>query len=353
MAPTSGLSTGDSDSDGSISSSSNTVHLLLRRLTDSLAPDHNSKNNGAFLGSLRNLHRATSGVDTVPEGYGLPNSPPPGTVAGIVVGSVAAFLFVLWVIYFCLNFGLPGRQVWSERGSVTNMSRSVVSTRRRDERSRSRATGTVITNAGPAAAAAAVIAVEGARRSRSRGGVLKMKKKQHRHHHSRSRSRSPPRMVEVRRETSTRRVAETSTRRVAENRRSGGGGGGGGGGRGGRYAYHNPNEDQIIVEEEMTDRSALGYGGASSVRSRSRSRGPMPPRGVPVVMAPGVRGGGGAGPGRGGAGAPPRVVPSSILSSEDYSHSETESEDEDEIVVMEENSTPPRSRRGGRRDRRG
>ncbi|KXJ92232.1 hypothetical protein Micbo1qcDRAFT_162399, partial [Microdochium bolleyi] len=140
--------------------------------------------------------RATAGVGTIPEGYGLARSPPPGVVAGIVVGSVAAFLFALWVLYFCINFGVPGRPVESVYGggTATNPSMSVVSRHR--SRSRRR-TGTVITAGGPAAAAAAVIAVEGARRSR--------KSKHRSRSRSLSRSRSRPAMMEVRREKSTSR----------------------------------------------------------------------------------------------------------------------------------------------------
>ncbi|KAI9847592.1 MAG: hypothetical protein M1837_002166 [Sclerophora amabilis] len=33
------------------------------------------------------------------------NSPPPGTVVGIVLGSVAGFLFILWLLYLCFNMG--------------------------------------------------------------------------------------------------------------------------------------------------------------------------------------------------------------------------------------------------------
>lgn len=347
MAPTPSTPSGAGGADLPTTTADKILALVLRHLTTAAAAP------------LPHRRRASANANTVPESYGLPNSPPPGIVAAIVIGSVAAFLFALWVIYFCINFGVPGRQVWSDRGSVTNVTTatSVVSASRRRKRStvrrsrslsrsrsRSRVTsGTIMTNAGPAAAAAAVIAAENARRSRSGGRrFLKVKKSR------RTRSGSGPDMVEVRKS----------------------GGAPAGGGRGGRYAYHNPNEDQIIVEEEMTDRSALGGGyEASSIRSRSRSRPPMrmpgemPPRGIPVTMGPGGGRPGAplprsraAGPGEG---RPPRAVPSSVMSSEDYSHSESESED-DEIVVMEENSTPPRSRRGGgsggggggRRDRR-
>ncbi|KAG9236778.1 hypothetical protein BJ875DRAFT_203512 [Amylocarpus encephaloides] len=45
----------------------------------------------------------------IPTTYGSINSgPPPGTVVGIVLGSVAGFLLILWLFYTCLNFGQWG-----------------------------------------------------------------------------------------------------------------------------------------------------------------------------------------------------------------------------------------------------
>lgn len=45
----------------------------------------------------------------IPTTYGSINSgPSPGTVVGIVLGSVAGFLLLLWLIYTCLNFGTVG-----------------------------------------------------------------------------------------------------------------------------------------------------------------------------------------------------------------------------------------------------
>lgn len=62
---------------------------------------------------------------------GLNEGPAPGTVAGIVLGSVAGFLLLLWLIYTCFNFdGSFG--IYREE-SVRRRSRSP----RRSSRSRS------------------------------------------------------------------------------------------------------------------------------------------------------------------------------------------------------------------------
>ncbi|KAK3323480.1 hypothetical protein B0T19DRAFT_205456 [Cercophora scortea] len=45
---------------------------------------------------------------TIPSLYGSLNSgPDPGTVAGIVLGSVAGFILLLWLLYTCINMGNP------------------------------------------------------------------------------------------------------------------------------------------------------------------------------------------------------------------------------------------------------
>ncbi|KAK5634552.1 hypothetical protein RRF57_010265 [Xylaria bambusicola] len=70
--------------------------------------------------------RTLVGADTVPQGYGnAPAGPEPGTVAGIVLGSVAGFLLLLGLIYWCINLGQGPRMV--EEGSVGGGSASVVS----------------------------------------------------------------------------------------------------------------------------------------------------------------------------------------------------------------------------------
>ncbi|KAI0457627.1 hypothetical protein F5B21DRAFT_501359 [Xylaria acuta] len=61
--------------------------------------------------------RAYVGAQTVPQGYGnAPLGPDSGTVAGIVLGSVAGFLLLLALVYWCLNLGQGPRM--REEGSV-------------------------------------------------------------------------------------------------------------------------------------------------------------------------------------------------------------------------------------------
>src|SRR6266536_103814 len=55
------------------------------------------------------LERQTKDPTIIPTAYGSINSgPTPGTVVGIVIGSVGGFLLCLWLIYTCLNFGTWG-----------------------------------------------------------------------------------------------------------------------------------------------------------------------------------------------------------------------------------------------------
>ncbi|KAI0888928.1 uncharacterized protein GGS22DRAFT_152726 [Annulohypoxylon maeteangense] len=52
------------------------------------------------------LPRLATDVSTVPEGYGrTPNGPAPGAVVGIVLGSIAGFILLLGLIYWCVNIG--------------------------------------------------------------------------------------------------------------------------------------------------------------------------------------------------------------------------------------------------------
>ncbi|KAE8452701.1 hypothetical protein EG329_013960 [Mollisiaceae sp. DMI_Dod_QoI] len=63
---------------------------------------------------LRLLPRQ-SNPGIIPSTYGSINSgPAPGTVVGIVLGSVGGFLLLLWLFYTCLSFG-----GWSSRSSVS------------------------------------------------------------------------------------------------------------------------------------------------------------------------------------------------------------------------------------------
>ncbi|KAH8160073.1 hypothetical protein CIB48_g8171 [Xylaria polymorpha] len=70
--------------------------------------------------------RAYVGAETVPQGYGnAPFGPDSGTVAGIVLGSVAGFLLFLALVYWCINIGQGPRM--REEGSVGGATASVVS----------------------------------------------------------------------------------------------------------------------------------------------------------------------------------------------------------------------------------
>ncbi|KAL8695277.1 MAG: hypothetical protein Q9218_000176 [Villophora microphyllina] len=76
----------------------------------------------------------------IPETYaGLNKGPPPGTVVGIVLGSVAGFLLLLWLIYTCVNFAnTRGVNTYEEETVVRRRSRSPRSSRRSPPRSPSR-----------------------------------------------------------------------------------------------------------------------------------------------------------------------------------------------------------------------
>ncbi|EOO03761.1 hypothetical protein UCRPA7_490 [Phaeoacremonium minimum UCRPA7] len=52
--------------------------------------------------------RRDTTTETVPGQYhNLNSGPDPGTVVGIVLGSVGGFLLLLWLFYTCMNFGVP------------------------------------------------------------------------------------------------------------------------------------------------------------------------------------------------------------------------------------------------------
>ncbi|KAI4117609.1 MAG: hypothetical protein LQ345_002209 [Seirophora villosa] len=110
----------------------------------------------------------------IPETYaGLNRGPPPGTVVGIVLGSVAGFLLILWLIYTCMTFAnTRGATTYEEETVVRRRSRSPRSSRRSPPRSPPRS----LSRHAPS-------------RSRSRSEVIEV-----------SRHRSPPRR-ETRRET--------------------------------------------------------------------------------------------------------------------------------------------------------
>ncbi|PVH72845.1 hypothetical protein DL98DRAFT_595657 [Cadophora sp. DSE1049] len=54
--------------------------------------------------TLLHIRQTTTGI--VPTTYGnIDDGPAPGTVVGIVLGSVGGFLLILWLIYTCMQFG--------------------------------------------------------------------------------------------------------------------------------------------------------------------------------------------------------------------------------------------------------
>jgi hypothetical protein len=95
------------------------------------------------------LSKRQTQILAIPTTYeGLNSGPQPGTVVGIVLGSVAGFLLILWLIYTCGNlgdgfggFGAWGRQTIVEEEVIHRHTRSR-SRSRSHSRSRSRASRT-------------------------------------------------------------------------------------------------------------------------------------------------------------------------------------------------------------------
>ncbi|RYP78601.1 hypothetical protein DL769_003162 [Monosporascus sp. CRB-8-3] len=192
--------------------------------------------------------RLATGVDTVPQGYGnAPSGPAPAAVAGIVLGSVAGFILLLLLAYFCANLGAP--RPGPAMTTVEAASGSPPSGRSSDRR-RSR-------YAAAALSAASVSVVS--RHSRPRAHRRKSRGHHHHHHgkrhrsdsHSRSRSRSPSLVARRRRDTTTATVEMRRTRSPLAAPAS---------------------ADRIVVEEEVS----------RGATSRGTSRGPP----VPMPMPP-------------------------------------------------------------------
>jgi hypothetical protein len=95
------------------------------------------------------LSKRQTQILAIPTTYeGLNSGPQPGTVVGIVLGSVAGFLLILWLIYTCGNLG-DGFDIFSGWGRQTIVEEEIIHERRRDRsrsysrsRSRSRASRT-------------------------------------------------------------------------------------------------------------------------------------------------------------------------------------------------------------------
>ncbi|KAK7927165.1 hypothetical protein PG985_004163 [Apiospora marii] len=91
--------------------------------------------------------RLATGVSTVPQGYGAPSGPEPGVVVGIVLGSIAGFLLLLWLIYTCVNLSNSRKTntIVETEGSMVSSSvmtrKSRKHRRSRQHHSRSRSVG--------------------------------------------------------------------------------------------------------------------------------------------------------------------------------------------------------------------
>jgi len=193
-----------------------------------LALPHNNINNNL-------LTTRQTPVDTIPAHYGsLYSGPSPGAVAGIVLGSVAGFILLLYLVYLCVNLG-SNAPSWDAGASTTLDGESSVMTRRR-RRSHHR----------HSAAATATTTTTTTTRRHSR----------HRHssttHKRGSRRAGVTETVEIRRTGSAGPPRVPAAAVVVE-------------GRGG------PTVERIVVEEERVRGRRRG-GGPSRSRTRSRSR---------------------------------------------------------------------------------
>ncbi|KAL8700351.1 MAG: hypothetical protein Q9224_001007 [Gallowayella concinna] len=131
-----------------------TSSLNLRKIIIPVPPPLQSKprsySTQPLTDSLKSLaRRQQAPPKLIPETYaGLNKGPPPGTVVGIVLGSVAGFLLILWLIYTCVNFNAArGVSTYEEETVVRRRSRSPRSSRRSPSRhapSRSRSRSEVI-----------------------------------------------------------------------------------------------------------------------------------------------------------------------------------------------------------------
>ena len=117
------------------------IHKLAARADKDLLPTRTLPPSNFIPRSLASLFRrqvvtitATANPTTntvtatplIPANYaGLDSGPTPGTVVGIVFGSVAGFLLLLWVIYTCIGLGTgPSRSSVVEEEVIRRHSRS-------------------------------------------------------------------------------------------------------------------------------------------------------------------------------------------------------------------------------------
>jgi hypothetical protein len=123
------------------------------------------------------LSKRQTQILAIPTIYqGLDAGPQPGTVVGIVLGSVAGFLLLLWLIYTCANlgggfggfsgFGGWGRETVVEEEVIRRRSRSRSHSRSRSRASRTETAEVVSVHRSPSRRTRETIVVEERRTSR-------------------------------------------------------------------------------------------------------------------------------------------------------------------------------------------
>ncbi|KAI9042936.1 uncharacterized protein KD926_004727 [Aspergillus affinis] len=109
---------------------------------------------------------------SIPASYGrLDSSPSPGTVAGIILGSVCGFIFLLYLIYLGLSSGrrFSGTSTVPPSGTGTEISEAVSARSSRFRRRPRRRDDVVEVEEGRSAEGDSRIVVEESMTSRSRG----------------------------------------------------------------------------------------------------------------------------------------------------------------------------------------
>jgi hypothetical protein len=104
------------------------VRDIITSLASSLSPRSPSPipaPSRTIAARLLSLTGRQSTPSIIPTTYGNSNnSLPPGTIVGIVLGSVGGLLLVLWLIYTCLNLSTPDRSSYTESVIVRDQRRS-------------------------------------------------------------------------------------------------------------------------------------------------------------------------------------------------------------------------------------